>query len=438
MFSFKNFIYFLFTGLNFVYSQDCNLLIPKNALGNGIFSPWYVSTNNISDVQCSQLDQKTSVFVEATILDTDTGNFFVYYPLVLDINTVSAAPISSMPLPVNNVIVIHFGANGNSLTLIAENGDSLDNYNCVNGVKNSVFGQFAYCNAINFFSRVQYLINYNVIKQIPNIGITLKGDNCPTTRHFAVIDQDQSDNVLSDYILTGDLKVAQNNAGNRNNLNITKIISNGSDNRLLNVFILPALYCQSFQAPDLIENNVMRSSLALNEISANQNKCFPQALIPSINPMTLVDDNENLDKVNAYRNGVNMPLLYYLNNTDNLDYCNNFFNIAQNFLKKYAREFEVFTSPDKDVANNLLNFLIVRFINSWGILKCDVLTGKKPKISVITDENGIAIANNICNITTTYNLMKNEMVKIESSVSSIAVLNPIIIFSICFIFIFFI
>ena len=79
---------------------------------------------------------------------------------------------------------------------------------------------------------------------------------------------------------------------------------------------------------------VISTSLALNEISAQKNQFGPQALIPSINPMTLVDDKENIDKVNAYRNGVNMPSLNSLNNTDNLDYCNNFYNIAQNFYIK--------------------------------------------------------------------------------------------------------
>jgi len=436
MFSFKKFIYFLIG--NFVYSQDCNLMVPNNALGNGLFSPWIVSTNSISDTPCTQLDKKTSVFVEATILDADTGNFFVYYPLVLDANTTAASPISSMPLPVNSIVTIHFGTNANSITLIPENGDSLANYNCVNGINNSVFGQFAYCNSVNFFSRVQELINIGVIK-VPVTGCTLKGDYCPTTRHFAVIDQDQSDNVLSEYILTNDFKVAQNNVGNRNNLNVTKIITNGSDNRLLNIFILPALSCTSFTAPDLIETNVQRSSLALNEISAKQNALNGvQALIPAINPMTLVNDAENLDKVNSYRIGVNMHLLYTLNNTDNLDYCNNFYNIAPSFYKKYGPEFAVFPSPDPNVANNLLNFLVFRFINSWLILKCDVLTGKKSPLSVINDQNGVAISNNICNTTTTYNLMTKEVMMIKNLSSTLTGNNQIIIFAICFIFIFFI
>ena len=106
--------------------------------------------------------------------------------------------------------------------------------------------------------------------------------------------------------------------------------------------------------------------------------------------LLLADSLANYNCINGFNNSVfgqfaycnsvnffsrvNMPLLYTLNNTDNLDYCN---NIAPSFYKKYGPEFVVFNSPDPNVANNLLNFLVFRFINSWTILKCDVLTGKK-------------------------------------------------------------
>ena len=77
MFSLKKFLYFLIGQI--VFSQDCNLLVPNNALSSGLFKPWFVSTNANSQSLCSQLNPKTSVFVEATILDIDTGNFFVYW-----------------------------------------------------------------------------------------------------------------------------------------------------------------------------------------------------------------------------------------------------------------------------------------------------------------------------------------------------------------------
>jgi hypothetical protein len=394
MFSLKKIVYFLLNRI--VFSQDCELLVPADPLNTGLFVPWFVSTNVDSQILCTQLNPQTSVFVEATILDIDTGNFFVYYPLILDKNTLPAADITTPELPKNNIVVLHFGANGNSIILI----NPPQSANCVNGDGISTFGQFAYCNALNFFTIVNKLISTNLIK-VPHLGLTIKGDICPTTRHFSVIDQDQSDNVLSSYIITTDFKIAQNTVFNINNLDVLTIVNNGSDNRLLDVFILNALLCESFKAPDLFDTTIMRSSLALNEISAKTNLVNTDqnviALIPLNNPMTLnVDGTLNLLKLNDYRVGVNQPLLgtSTINNNE-LDYCNNFGKIAPEFFIKYGVEYTISSSPDATVGNNLLNFLAARFIRSWIILGCDNITGKQSPISIVTDISGVAISNNI-------------------------------------------
>jgi hypothetical protein len=82
-----NLFYFMMT--NLVFAQDCLIDVPSNPLSSGMFEPWFVSTKDGSITPCSQLVPETAVFVEVTILDKDTGKFFIYNPLVVDKKTIT-------------------------------------------------------------------------------------------------------------------------------------------------------------------------------------------------------------------------------------------------------------------------------------------------------------------------------------------------------------
>ena len=390
------------TLFSIVNSQDCFLTVPSDPLNTGLFAPWFVDTNPISTTNCSQLIPGSEVFVEATIFDIDTNKFFVYYPLVIDINTIPAIIPTVVPLPINNIVVIHVGINGNSVTLLPTN-DSIVIGNCVNGLPDgSVFGQFAYCNGVNFFKKVNENIKAGLLT-IPPILNTVLGDVCPTTRNFEIVDQDQSDNVLSQYIVTQDGKVAQDTPENRNTLNVLKIIANGSDNRLLSVFIAPAIGCKSFTAPNLGNNTIEESSVALNEIQANllDVNNTNVALVPSFNPMVLDNNMQSILKVNLYRDGVNQPRIFELNNNENINYCNKMGELTPPFLIKYQIELANMRSPSPNIANNLLNFMASRFENSWQILNCQTLIGiPSPIIAIVDPNTGIVISNNLIQQTT--------------------------------------
>ena len=386
---------------SFSSAQDCILQVPKNPLKNGLFDNWILTTNDDSDVVCSQTNPQANVFVEATILDTRNGQLFVYFPLVVGYDTTPAAPTFSTDIYDYHVVTLHFGTNGNSLTLIptidySSNYNSLIDGNCVNGIPNgSIFGQFAYCNAVNFFKKVNEAI-YSKYLIVPPLQNSLLGDICPTTRSFSVVDQDQSDNVLSQYLLLPDNSVAQDYEVNKAKFPNAKILGNGS---LLDIFINVAIGCVPFKAPDLIDNNILRSSLALNEIQANLNvnsqDIYIYALTPSIGPMTLDNGVESLIKVNLYRAGVNQPPLDKLNQNDNILYCNQLISFTPTFLSFHSNELANFKSPEPEIATNLLNFLANRFVNSLQILNCQALTGKSSPISVNLNENGLVVSTNI-------------------------------------------
>lgn len=385
----KLFLYVFFIP---IYSQNCILEVPDNPLTTGLFDLWFVSSDNPNILNCTQLLPEKAVFVEATIIDKDTGKFFIYYPLVVDKGTQPAILPERVNLPVNNNIVIHFGTNNNAIKLVSSinNIDILGNNNCVNGFNDSIFGQFAYCNAISFFNDVNSMI-HDLKINIPFIPNSNKGILCPTIRYFGIVDQDQSDNVLSSYIITNDNKVAQNTFINNKILNVKNIVGNGSDNRLLNVFINPAIGCISFIASTIIEKNIYKSSLALNEIQANTyGNVNIDALIPANNPMTLVNGKQSIEKINNYRVGVNQPLLQNLNVVNDINYCTNMENNSIFFLSTYINEFINYKSPTND---NLLIFLCDRFTNSWILLNCDNLLNKTSPIFNTINDFGIKKCN---------------------------------------------
>ena len=391
-----------------IFGQDCLLQVPNDPLNTGLFQPWFVSTAPGSPLPCSQLIKTSAVFVEATILDIATGKLFVYNPLTVDVGAQPALPIVVATLPVKNVVIINIGANGNSVTLTASpltsqyQPNSLVMGQCVNGFKESIFGQVAYCNGPQFFQQVNNLIATGLIV-VPPLQNSLLGDICPTTRSFAVVDQDQSDNILTEYLITATNQVAQNTPANKlcvnwNAVANTDLVGNGSDNRLLDKFIAVAIGCAPFQAPDLANPTILKSSLALNEIQANLNdpNSPDTALVAINNPMVLVNGQPSIDKINAYRLGVNQPplLINQFNVTQNtIAYCNSLARIAIPFYMLHINELTNFASPDA-TGNNLLNFLCNRFANSWVNLNCQMFTGV-PSAITVTIVNNTAIANNL-------------------------------------------
>jgi hypothetical protein len=164
----------------------------------GLATPYKLVATDAANGPCHELDPNQSAFVQAAILDPATGHLSIYNPLVIDEGTAPALFPDVPILPLNAVVGIWFGYNGNNLTLRPTVGALADN-SCVNGVPGSVFGQFAYCNAPAFFSAAHVAINAGKLT-IPPLGTALDTRPCPSTRDFMVIDQDPSDNVTTTYL----------------------------------------------------------------------------------------------------------------------------------------------------------------------------------------------------------------------------------------------
>jgi hypothetical protein len=357
-------------------------------------TPYQLVATNVNNGPCNEANKVQAAFVQAAVFNPATNTISVYNPLVIDQGTQPAAAPVVPQIPQGAIVGIWFGFNGNNLTLQATN-NSLQAGNCVNGIPGSNFGQFAYCNAPAFFQAANQAIQAGTLVP-PPLGIARDGSPCPTVRDFSVVDQDQSDNVTTTYLVTANGQTAQNTVANRAALQAAQPQVNGSDNRLLDVGIDAALGCTPWIAPDLADPGQMVPALPLNELQAAAHQALPVALVPNRDPMVVVNNERNLNKVNAYRVGVDQPPIQNLDAAHVLPYCLNLLAIAPERILRDARLNLTVASPSPDpaVANSLFTFLAQRFVFTYGPngLNCIQELGQPDPITVQTDANGVVIA----------------------------------------------
>ena len=318
---------------------SCDIVVPANPLtAQGLATPYQLTGPNGMTPAASGCTMANfanlGAFVQATILDPATGALSVYEPLVVTKGTQPAAAPVVPTLPAGAVVTVDFGFNGTNLTQVGANGRALRQGRCVNGLNGSIFGQVSFCNGTQFFQAAAQAEAQGKLT-VPATGTSAKtGQPCLTTRSFQMIDQDQSDNVTTTYLLTGNGQTAQFNAANTAALAGAQKINNGSDNILLDGFVDPTIGCTPFQAPDLSMAGTMGSSQALDELSAAKNQAAPIALVPENDEMTLVNNAFSATKTNLYRSNVGQSPISNANNQADspANYCQNMVNVQTPFL----------------------------------------------------------------------------------------------------------
>jgi hypothetical protein len=395
-------------------NADCELIVPARPLtAAGLATPYQLTGPGGQDPAasgCTQANPNLQAFVQATILDPATGRLWVYEPLVITAGTRPAVAPVLPKLPKHAVVNLMFGFNGGNLQLTAARPGTLAATNggakCVNGLGDSLFGQVAYCNSVPFYAAADRAITAGRLR-IPQAGRSPRtGQPCPTTRSFQLVDQDPSDNVTTNYLLTATGQTAQDNTANTASLGTANAttISNGSDNTLLDSFILPALGCRAFTAPDLSDAGRPGTSQTLDELSAAASQRAPIALVPENDPMTTVNGALSRPKTNLYRLGVGQPLVIGTNNEPFGDteargqqadtpasFCANMLNLQTAFIAADSERFSQSRSPVPVTGSNLFTFLAARLSASFTNLGCQAF-GLHDPVSAVLNADGVAVA----------------------------------------------
>jgi hypothetical protein len=264
--------------------------VPDDPLtARGLATPYLLKATNLANGPCHEANMMQSAFVQAATVNPNTGSLNVYDPLVIDQGTQPAIKPVVPVIPAGSVVGIWFGFNGAVLTLQGAQANTLTRNHCVNGIPNSPFGQFAYCNAVQFFAAANSAIKAGRIVP-PLLGKDLKGLTCPTVRDFFFVDQDQSDNVTTQYLATANGRIAQFTTKNRLALPKAVVLTNPSDNRLL-ISVNAAIGCTPWMRPNLADPGNVQAALPLNELQAAARQPAPVALVPADDPMVLVATN---------------------------------------------------------------------------------------------------------------------------------------------------
>jgi hypothetical protein len=378
-------------------NPNCTLVVPDDPLtARGLATPYQLVATNPADGACHEANPNQSAFVEAAILDPETGRIAIYRPLVIDQGTTPAVAPVVPDLPDNAVVGLWFGYNGMNLALEAARGVLEDN-NCVQGL-----AQFAYCHAPAFFAAAHDAINGGRLR-VPRLGTWTDADGnkqpCPSARSWDLVDQDQSDNLLTQYLLTPNGQLAQNTAQNRAQFPAATVLSNPSDERLLGVFVDPALGCTPWTAPDVTDPGQKVGALALNELQAGAFQRPPQAWIPAGDPFAQnppYSGIPDLAQVNAYRRGVDQPEAANLEDASTTTYCRNLVDLGVPLLQLEQPFLTVAPSPFPDVANSLFTFMAQRFVGTYMLLNergltCADLLGQPVPVTLTTDAAGVVI-----------------------------------------------
>ncbi len=386
---------------------DCTLIVPPDPLtAQGLATPYQLTATDAANGPCNESNAAQAVFVQAAVIDPATGQISIYNPLVVDKGTQPAAAPVVPQLPAGGIVGVWFGGNDNNTTLQASPDPNAQTAaatpdaniragRCVNGVRGSIFGQVAFCNAEAFFAAANQAIQAGKLK-VPALGTAKDGQPCPTVRDFGVVDQDQSDNVTTDYLVTADGRTAQATAANKAVLPNATSAANGSDNKLLDGFIDPAIGCTPWMAPDLADKGNLVSAQPLNELQAAADQAQPVALVPSNDPMVLVNGKTDLAKLNAYRRGVDQPVAANRNQGSTAAYCANLLAIGPQRMLLDAQFTLHAPSLAPTVGNTLFTFLAARFTATYGAaapgLNCQALIHQPDPVAVKMDKNGVAVS----------------------------------------------
>ena len=332
-------------------ATHCRLLIPPDPLSaQGLATPWQLLA------PCHENNSSQAVFVQGVIFDPATNSISTYSPLVIDAFTTPAIAPTVPTLPAGSTIAI-FGGGNDDVTTLLDKGRV-----CVNGADSEPFGQVFFCGAAHFFD----VVNAAHVT-IPPLGMGVDGTVCPTVRDFRIVDQDQSDNVQTTYLVQPNGTIAQNTAANRLALPMATVIKNPSDNRVLSIAVDGALGCKPWTVPDLADNGNLVPTQATDELQAAMYQADPEAFIPMGDPM--VGPN-NPDMVNAYRVNVDQPVLSPGHDGSTAVYCHRIKHFAPPWLASNQTLFSAQPSPVPGIGNNLYEFLMIRLQATYSLLNC--------------------------------------------------------------------
>ncbi|MGW3045398.1 hypothetical protein ACWC9T_36430 [Kitasatospora sp. NPDC001159] len=349
---------------------DCTLTVPDAPLtARGLATPYVLTATDPAKGPCHETNSHQAAFVQATVLDPDTGTVFVYNPLVTDKGSEPAVAPVVPKLPEHAVVGIWFSFDGNTLTLAGHAAAG----RCAGRSPKQPFGQFASCNAAEFFNSAWSAQSAGRLV-VPPLGMARDGRPCPTTRDLGIVGQDHDGNVTTEYLITVRGSTAQRTAATTGRLSGSTVVRSavapptGSDNLLLTNFIDPALGCTPWTAPDLADPGSKVTSLALNELQVANFKASPVGLAPLPGSPTGRPTTAGKDRNRQFPADGNPPRADHATTADLRTYCQALATVDTQRLLRDEEFTAKAASPQP--GRTLFDFLNQRLADSFTGLGC--------------------------------------------------------------------
>ena len=184
-------------------SMNCTLAVPANPLSaQGLATPWQLGDG------CSMANAGTErAFVEATIL-APNGSVQVYNPLVITAGTQAAVAPTAPTIAAGSVVDHQTSASTAPTWCSPALAPGRATASTRSG--QSVIGQVSACNAVNFYQTAANAASPTGTLTVPAGGHRERRPAVPDhARLRGLIDQDQSDNVITTYLINGNGQTAQ-------------------------------------------------------------------------------------------------------------------------------------------------------------------------------------------------------------------------------------
>jgi hypothetical protein len=139
----------------------------------------------------------------------------------------------------------------------------------------------------------------------------------------------------------------------------------------------------------------MSGSQITDELLAAADQQAPIAVIPLNDPMTQLDNQPSAGKTNAFRIGVDQPLLGTgrdQNASTPANYCKHMMQVGMKRIQADEKQFSNFATPDDGTGTNLFTFLAARLAGSFDNLGCGALLNAPDPVNLTLDANGVATA----------------------------------------------
>ncbi|MGH7868973.1 MAG: hypothetical protein ACREP9_15385, partial [Candidatus Dormibacteraceae bacterium] len=246
------------------------------------------------------------------------------------------------------------------------------------------FPKAVFCNADGFYKAANQAVAAGKLK-IPSPGQAKDGKSCSTIRDYSVVGRNDSASTTVTYLVTQDGKTASNTPQNKAMLPAVSTQSDSGADGLLVGRLDAAMGCHPWTVQDLADPTMSESAAALDQLQAAAYPPAMVALVPGGDPGGL-----DLAHLNVERAALDQPAVDSLDKASPEAYCHGLLEAGLPGVAGGQPLLSPAASPAPSQADNLFNYMAMRWQNSYAGLGCEKKLNMKSPLQ-LTMSSGVVV-----------------------------------------------